>query len=81
MFLCREVKDWKSISEGPPSCIYDIIQETFKQHTWNKMSCQVVAGDIQTAPDSQRKTTEIPYIQTAAAIRPAPTTLQLSLAV
>lgn len=27
---------------------------------------------IQTAPDSQRKTTEVPYMQTAAAIRPGP---------
>lgn len=36
---------------------------------------------IQTAPDSQRKTTEVPYIQTAAAIRLAPTTLQLPWAV
>lgn len=27
-------------------CIYDIIQETFKQPRWNAMSCQVVACDI-----------------------------------
>lgn len=34
----------------PSFCIYDIIQETFKQPRWNEMSRQVVACDIYRQP-------------------------------
>lgn len=40
-----------SILKIPPSlCMYDIIQETFKQPRWNEMSCQVAARDIYRQP-------------------------------
>lgn len=75
MFLHREVKGWKSISEGPPSfCVYDIIQETFKQHTWNEMSCQVVACDIYRQPltHKERLQRSHTYKQLLPSARPPP---------
>lgn len=73
MFLRREVKGWKSISEGPPSfCVYDIIQETFKQHTWNEMSCQVVACDIYRQPLTHKERLQRPIHTNSCCHPPGP---------